>query len=127
MEQGGRAGLVLSRILHLKKVLPNYELLGREGRARGLAGWWAGGQAAGWAGGRATAGDRGKLSTSSYKIGQNALLLRRAALLPALPRCVQAKCDAPIRVEVIDRATGQPVTEGLPDLVLEVGAGPAGG
>jgi hypothetical protein len=34
---------------------------------------------------------------------------------------LKAKCDAPIRVEVIDRTTGQPVTEDLPDVSLEVG------
>lgn len=33
---------------------------------------------------------------------------------------LQAKCEAPIRVELIDRATGQPISEDLPDVVLEV-------
>lgn len=33
---------------------------------------------------------------------------------------LRAKCDAPIRVEVIDRATGQPVTEDLPAVNLEL-------
>ncbi len=41
---------------------------------------------------------------------------------PCCARCVvpQAKCEAPIRVELIDRATGQPISEDLPDVVLEV-------
>ncbi|KAL4859186.1 putative aldo-keto reductase 2 [Chlorella vulgaris] len=30
---------------------------------------------------------------------------------------LKAKCDAPIRVELIDRATGQPIQEDLPDLM----------
>ena len=33
---------------------------------------------------------------------------------------LHAKCDAPIRVEVIDRATGQPVTEALTGVALEL-------
>ena len=33
---------------------------------------------------------------------------------------LHAKCDAPIRVEVIDRATGQPVNEDLPGISLEL-------
>lgn len=33
---------------------------------------------------------------------------------------LKAKCDAQIRVEVIDRITGAPVTEELPELTLEV-------
>jgi hypothetical protein len=33
---------------------------------------------------------------------------------------LKAKCEAPIRVELIDRATGQPVSEDLPDVVLEM-------
>lgn len=37
-----------------------------------------------------------------------------------LPPALQAKCEAPIRVELIDRATGQPITEDLADVVLEV-------
>ena len=39
---------------------------------------------------------------------------------------LKAKCDAPIRVELIDRTTGQPITEDLPDVVLEVKS-PSGG
>ena len=31
---------------------------------------------------------------------------------------LKAKCDANIRVELIDRATGQPIQEDLPDVVL---------
>lgn len=33
---------------------------------------------------------------------------------------LHAKCDAPIRVEIIDRATGQPVSEDLPGIALEL-------
>lgn len=33
---------------------------------------------------------------------------------------LKAKCDAPIRVELIDRTTGQPIAEDLPDITLEV-------
>ena len=33
---------------------------------------------------------------------------------------LRAKCDAPIRVEIIDRATGQPVADDLPPLTLEL-------
>jgi Calmodulin binding protein-like len=33
---------------------------------------------------------------------------------------LHAKCDAPIRVEVIDRATGQPVNEDIPGVTLEL-------
>lgn len=33
---------------------------------------------------------------------------------------LKAKCDAPIRVEVIDRRTGQPVAEDIPELAIEV-------
>lgn len=34
---------------------------------------------------------------------------------------LKAKCEAPIRIEVIDRATGVPVGEDIPDMHLEVG------
>ncbi len=34
---------------------------------------------------------------------------------------LKAKCDAQIRVEIIDRLTGAPITEDLPDVHLEVG------
>ncbi len=33
---------------------------------------------------------------------------------------LKAKCDAPIRVEIIDRATGVPLGEDIADLQLEV-------
>lgn len=33
---------------------------------------------------------------------------------------LHAKCDAPIRVEIIDRATGQPISEDLPGFSLEL-------
>ncbi len=33
---------------------------------------------------------------------------------------LKAKCEAPIRVEIIDRATGVPVGEDIPDVHLEV-------
>lgn len=33
---------------------------------------------------------------------------------------LKAKCDAPIRIEVIDRATGVPLGEDIPDVHLEV-------
>ena len=33
---------------------------------------------------------------------------------------LKAKCDAPIRVEVIDRSTGVPLGEEIPDIHLEV-------
>ena len=33
---------------------------------------------------------------------------------------LKAKCDAPIRIEVIDRSTGVPLGEDIPDLHLEV-------
>lgn len=33
---------------------------------------------------------------------------------------LKAKCDAPIRVELIDRTTGQPISDDLPDVTLEV-------
>jgi hypothetical protein len=33
---------------------------------------------------------------------------------------LKAKCEAPIRVELIDRATGHPIGEDLTDVVLEV-------
>ena len=32
---------------------------------------------------------------------------------------LKAKCEAPIRVEIIDRATGVPVGEEIPDVQLE--------
>lgn len=40
---------------------------------------------------------------------------------------LKAKCEAPIRVELIDRASGQPLSEDLPDVVLEVGGVCGGG
>lgn len=54
---------------------------------------------------------------------QGSMQRRAPTPLPPLrrPAPPQAKCDAPIRVELIDRATGQPVTDDLPDVVLEVG------
>lgn len=33
---------------------------------------------------------------------------------------MHAKCDAPIRVEIIDRATGQPINEDIPGISLEL-------
>ena len=33
---------------------------------------------------------------------------------------LKAKCEAPIRVEIIDRATGVPLGEDIPDVQLEV-------
>lgn len=33
---------------------------------------------------------------------------------------LKAKCDAQIRVEIIDRITGAPITDDLPELTLEV-------
>ena len=33
---------------------------------------------------------------------------------------LKAKCDAPIRIEVIDRSTGVPLGEDIPDVHLEV-------
>ena len=33
---------------------------------------------------------------------------------------LKAKCEAPIRVEIIDRSTGVPVGEDIPDVHLEV-------
>lgn len=33
---------------------------------------------------------------------------------------LKAKCDAPIRVELIDRTTGQPISDDLPDVTLEM-------
>ena len=33
---------------------------------------------------------------------------------------LKAKCEAPIRVEIIDRATGVPVGDDIPDVHLEV-------
>ncbi len=35
---------------------------------------------------------------------------------------LKAKCEAPIRVEIIDRATGVPVGDDIQDIHLEVGA-----
>ena len=35
---------------------------------------------------------------------------------------LKAKCDAPIRVEIIDRQTGVPLGEDIADVHLEVGA-----
>ena len=37
---------------------------------------------------------------------------------------LKAKCEAPIRVEIIDRSTGVPVGEDIPDVHLEVCAVP---
>lgn len=34
---------------------------------------------------------------------------------------LKAKCEAPIRVEIIDRATGVPVGDDIQDIHLEVG------